>query len=174
MTFEAGVTDMTPTALRRDGSFAGRRALVVDDNATNLLLMTALLGAWGIETTTAASGEEALGALEGVDLVVLDLMMPGMDGLELGTQIRERVPTLPTILASSIPRHDVLEDPRWEVAGIGAVIVKPIRAQACGAVPRSSTSRPTKRARATHPTRSWTPISPLAIRSGSWWPRTTS
>ncbi|HET7236102.1 MAG TPA: GAF domain-containing protein, partial [Actinomycetota bacterium] len=128
VTFEAGVTDMTPTALRRDGSFAGRRALVVDDNATNLLLMTALLGAWGIETTTAGSGEEALGALEGVDLVVLDMLMPGMDGLELGTRIRERVPTLPTILASSIPRHDVLEDPRWEAAGLGAVIVKPIRA----------------------------------------------
>ena len=35
VTFEAGATDMTPTALRRDGSFAGRRALVVDDNATN-------------------------------------------------------------------------------------------------------------------------------------------
>ena len=49
---------MTPTALRRDGSFAGRRALIVDDNATNLLLMTALLSAWGVETTTASSGEE--------------------------------------------------------------------------------------------------------------------
>ena len=47
VTFEAGVTDMTPTALRRDASFAGRRALVVDDNDTNLLLMTALLSAWG-------------------------------------------------------------------------------------------------------------------------------
>ena len=63
VTFEAGATDMTPTALRRDGSFAGRRALVVDDNATNLLLMTALLSAWGIESVTAGSGEEALGAL---------------------------------------------------------------------------------------------------------------
>ena len=47
VTFEAGATDMTPTALRRDGSFAGRRALVVDDNATNLRLMTELLGAPG-------------------------------------------------------------------------------------------------------------------------------
>ena len=58
VTFEAGTTDMTPTALRRDGSYAGRRALIVDDNATNLLLMTALLSAWGVETTTASSGEE--------------------------------------------------------------------------------------------------------------------
>jgi CheY-like chemotaxis protein len=55
---------MTPTALRRDGSYAGRRALIVDDNATNLLLMTALLSAWGVETRTASSGEEALALLE--------------------------------------------------------------------------------------------------------------
>ena len=128
VTFEAAATDMTPTALRRDGSFAGRRALVVDDNATNLLLMTALLGAWGIETVTAGSGEEALGALEGFDLAVIDMLMPGMDGLELATRIRERTATLPTILASSIPRHDVMQDPRWESAGISAVIVKPVRA----------------------------------------------
>ncbi len=40
VTFEVGETDMTPTALRRDGSFSGRRALVVDDNATNRRLMT--------------------------------------------------------------------------------------------------------------------------------------
>ncbi len=132
VTFEAGVTDMTPTALRRDGSFAGRRALIVDDNATNLLLMTALLSAWGVETTTASSGEEALAALEqgAFDVAILDMLMPGMDGLDLATRLRERAAELPTILASSVPRHDVASDPRWEDAGIGAVIVKPIKASA--------------------------------------------
>ena len=132
VTFEAGVTDMTPTALRRDGSFAGRRALIVDDNATNLLLMTALLSAWGVETTTASSGEEGLAALEqgAFDVAILDMLMPGMDGLDLATRLRERAAELPTILASSVPRHDVASDPRWEDAGIGAVIVKPIKASA--------------------------------------------
>jgi GAF domain-containing protein/CheY-like chemotaxis protein/HPt (histidine-containing phosphotransfer) domain-containing protein len=132
VTFEAGVTDMTPTALRRDGSYSGRRALIVDDNATNLLLITALLSAWGVETTTASSGKEALAALEpgGFDVAILDMLMPGMDGLELATRVREHAPELPTILASSVPRHDVAGDPRWETAGIGAVIVKPIRASA--------------------------------------------
>jgi GAF domain-containing protein/CheY-like chemotaxis protein/HPt (histidine-containing phosphotransfer) domain-containing protein len=130
VTFEAGVTDMTPTALRRDGSYAGRRALIVDDNATNLLLMTAMLSAWGVETTTAFSGEEALAAIEqsGFDVAILDMLMPGMDGLELATRVRERAPELPTILASSVPRHDVASDSRWDAAGIGAVIVKPIKA----------------------------------------------
>jgi CheY-like chemotaxis protein/HPt (histidine-containing phosphotransfer) domain-containing protein len=132
VTFEAGTTDMTPTALRRDGSFAGRRALIVDDNATNLLLMTALLSAWGVETTTASSGEEGLAALEqgAFDVAILDMLMPGMDGLELATRLHEHVSELPTILASSVPRHDVASDPRWEGAGIGAVIVKPIKASA--------------------------------------------
>src|SRR4029450_4301732 len=40
----------------------------------------------------------------------------------------ERLPGLPMILASSAPRHDVAGDPRWEAAGIRAVIVKPIKA----------------------------------------------
>jgi GAF domain-containing protein/DNA-binding response OmpR family regulator len=130
LAFEAGVTDMTPTALRRDGSFEGRRALIVDDNATNLMLMTALLSAWGVGATTATNGEEALAVFEPgrFDLVVLDMLMPGMDGLELSTRLHERVADLPTILASSIPRHDVAEDPRWGAARIGWVIVKPIKA----------------------------------------------
>ena len=58
------------------------------------------------------------------------MLMPGMDGLELATRLHERVAELPTILASSVPRHDVASDPRWEGAGIGAVIVKPIKASA--------------------------------------------
>jgi GAF domain-containing protein/CheY-like chemotaxis protein/HPt (histidine-containing phosphotransfer) domain-containing protein len=130
VTFEAAVTDMTPTALRRDGSFAGRRALVVDDNDTNLMLMTALLSAWGVETMTTKSGDEALAALSDgrFDVAIVDMLMPGMDGLELATRLRERLPDLPTILASSVPRHDVAADLRWEAAGIGAVIVKPIKA----------------------------------------------
>jgi signal transduction histidine kinase/DNA-binding response OmpR family regulator len=128
--FEAGVSDMTPTALRRDGSFSGRRALVVDDNETNLLLATALLSAWGIETTTASSGAQALEALADgrFDVAIVDMLMPGMDGLELTTRLHERMPDLPTILASSVPRHDVAADPRWETAGLAAVIVKPIKA----------------------------------------------
>jgi GAF domain-containing protein/CheY-like chemotaxis protein/HPt (histidine-containing phosphotransfer) domain-containing protein len=127
---EAGATDMTPTALRRDGSFADRRALVVDDNETNRRLMTALLGAWGIQTVLAAGPDQALAALEDgqVDLAVLDMLMPGMDGLDLAARIHERHETLPIVLASSVSQHDVAADPRWPAAGIGAVVTKPIKA----------------------------------------------
>jgi GAF domain-containing protein/CheY-like chemotaxis protein/HPt (histidine-containing phosphotransfer) domain-containing protein len=130
VTIEAGTTEMTPTALRRDGSFAGRRALVVDDNETNRRLMSALLGAWGIQTVTASGSDQALEALDDgrFDLAVLDMLMPGMDGLDLAARIHEREPTLAIILASSIGRHDVASDPRWLSAGIGAVVTKPIKA----------------------------------------------
>jgi CheY-like chemotaxis protein len=51
-----------------------------------------------------------------------------MDGLDLAAAIREREPALPVILASSVPRHEVAADPRWEAGGIGIVVVKPIKA----------------------------------------------
>ena len=127
---EAGTTDMTPTALRRDGSFADRRALVVDDNETNRRLLQALLGAWGVRSTVTEGHEGAFDALAHgrFDVAVLDMLMPGMDGLDLATRIHERHPELPIVLASSMSQHDVAGDPRWPASGIGAVITKPLKA----------------------------------------------
>jgi CheY-like chemotaxis protein/HPt (histidine-containing phosphotransfer) domain-containing protein len=121
---------MTPTALRRDGSFEGRRALVVDDNETNRRLMGALLGAWGVQTVLASGAEPAMAALgDGrIDLAVLDMLMPDVDGLELAARLHASQPDLPVVLASSVSQHDVAADPRWEAAGIGAVVMKPIKA----------------------------------------------
>jgi signal transduction histidine kinase/DNA-binding response OmpR family regulator len=130
VTVETGATEMTPTALRRDGSFADRRALVVDDNETNRRLMTAILGAWGMPTVVTPGSEEALVALKDgrIDLAVLDMLMPGMDGLDLAAAIHQRAPGLPIVLASSVSQHDVAADPRWAASGIGAVVTKPIKA----------------------------------------------
>ena len=104
MTLEAGTTDMTPTALRRDGSFDGRRALVVDDNETNRRLMGALLGAWGVQTVLAPGAEPAMAALDDgrVDVAVLDMLMPDVDGLELAAKLHAKRPDLPVVLASSV------------------------------------------------------------------------
>jgi signal transduction histidine kinase/CheY-like chemotaxis protein len=130
VTIEAGPTELTPTALRRDKSFPDRRALVVDDNETNRRLMSALLGAWGIQCVLAAGAEQALAALgDGqLDLAILDMLMPGMDGLDLAVRIHGRKPALPIVLASSISQRDVASDSRWAGAGIGAVVTKPIKA----------------------------------------------
>jgi CheY-like chemotaxis protein/HPt (histidine-containing phosphotransfer) domain-containing protein len=130
VTFTLGTTDMTPTALRRDGSFAGRRALVVDDNATNRALIGEMLGAWGIEATEAVDGEAALAAFDASrpDVVVLDMLMPGPDGLEVAARLRERVPGLPLVLTSSMSRRELEADRRWTDSGIGAFVQKPVKA----------------------------------------------
>jgi GAF domain-containing protein/DNA-binding response OmpR family regulator len=130
VTIEAGETAMTPTALRRDGSFADRRALVVDDNETNRRLMTAILGAWGMQSVVVPDAEQALATLQSgrIDVAVLDMVMPGMDGLDLAANIHQRLPGLPIVLASSVSQHDVAADPRWAASHIGAVVTKPIKA----------------------------------------------
>ena len=130
VTIEAGETAMTPTALRRDGSFADRRALVVDDNETNRRLMTAILGAWGMQSVVVPDAEQALATLRNgrIDVAVLDMLMPGMDGLDLAANIHRRLPGLPIVLASSVSQHDVAADPRWSTSHIGAVVTKPIKA----------------------------------------------
>jgi CheY-like chemotaxis protein len=132
LTFVAGTTDMAPTALRSDASLGGRRALVVDDNATNRRLMTVLLAAWGIQAVEADGSEAALEALGGgpLDLAVLDMVMPGVDGLDLAALIHERVREMPIVLATSVGRRDVTADPRWGLAHVGAVVTKPIKASA--------------------------------------------
>jgi len=84
-----------PAWLVRDDLLRGKRVLLVDDNATNREILRYQVSAWGMVDETAADGPEALARLraavargEGFDLVVLDLFMPGMDGLELARQIR--------------------------------------------------------------------------------------
>ncbi|MBR6160223.1 MAG: response regulator, partial [Lachnospiraceae bacterium] len=71
--------------------------LVVDDNPMNLNVIKGLLKATKVFVTTAESGEEALEKIkyETYDVVLLDHMMPGMDGLETVEKIRETHPDLP-------------------------------------------------------------------------------
>ena len=66
------------------------RILVVDDTPVNVKLLADLLGAKGYAVVTATSGAEALAAVQAAapDLVLLDVMMPGMDGYEVCRRIR--------------------------------------------------------------------------------------
>ena len=77
---------MTPTG----ATTAAGRILVVDDQAANLRVVSVLLGRQGYEVITAASGQEALQAAvaQPPDLFLLDMMMPGMDGFELLSELR--------------------------------------------------------------------------------------
>lgn len=85
------------------------RVLVVDDVAANREMMTELLGALGFETEDAIHGQDALDkvALTPPDLVLMDLAMPVMDGLEATRRIRatELGKTLPIIALSANASH---------------------------------------------------------------------
>lgn len=82
------------------------RILVVDDVALNVKLLADLLGAKGYQTITAASGAEALTKLEAEapDLVLLDVMMPGMSGYEVCQAIRANPAhhMLPVVLVTAL------------------------------------------------------------------------
>jgi DNA-binding NtrC family response regulator len=77
------------------------RVLVVDDEPAVTFALESMLQLRGDTAVAAGSGEQALAQLEGVDVVVTDFAMPGMDGLELLRAIRERDPTLPVILLTA-------------------------------------------------------------------------
>jgi adenylate cyclase len=83
-----------------------QRILVVDDTPQNVKLLGDLLSAKGYEVTTAASGEQALESIarQPPDLVLLDIMMPGISGYEVCRRIRENPATalLPVVLATSL------------------------------------------------------------------------
>ncbi|MEW6265277.1 MAG: sigma-54 dependent transcriptional regulator [Thermodesulfobacteriota bacterium] len=76
--------------------------LVVDDEKNYLLVMAALLSEEGYEVLTAESGPEALESLnDGVDLILTDMTMPRMDGIELLTRVKEARPELPVIMMTA-------------------------------------------------------------------------
>ncbi len=111
----------------------GLAVLVVDDNEVNRLVMTTQLTRWGMRPVAAGSADEAMDMLTnrsapagGYDLAVVDMHMPGKDGMALIEQVR-RVPTLsnlPVILVSSGAEVD--EDTAL-ARGIAARLTKPVR-----------------------------------------------
>ncbi|MEI6126845.1 MAG: response regulator [Pseudomonadota bacterium] len=112
----------------------GVRVLVVDDNDTNRLLLTTLLKSWGCRYGEAAGGEAALellhGALREADpyqVALLDMLMPGMDGAELGCRIKEGPELYHTrliMLTSLGSRGDAR---RLEEIGFAGYLTKPVR-----------------------------------------------
>lgn len=83
----------------------GRQVLVVDDNATNRRILQLQLENWKLKPVMAHSGKDALEILNNrpnFDLVISDMQMPEMDGVELTQLIKEKYKTLPVILLSSV------------------------------------------------------------------------
>ncbi|WP_298577742.1 hybrid sensor histidine kinase/response regulator [uncultured Luteimonas sp.] len=94
------------------GKTIAGRVLVVDDQPSNLRIISALLSRQGYTVHTAESGEEALQALgkQSADLLLLDMMMPGMDGFELLEEVRRHPDwsSLPVVFLTAAHDRDLL------------------------------------------------------------------
>lgn len=104
------------------------RILAVDDDIHMLNFVSAELRQNGYEVIEAASGEKALMCLnsKAVDLAVVDVMMPGIDGFEL-TQILRKDYDLPVILLTA--RHHIEDKERGFLAGSDDYLVKPFESK---------------------------------------------
>ena len=100
------------------------KILVVDDNADIRELLEILLTSEGYDVTLASSGEQALQLLHPeLDLVILDIMMPELDGFSAAREIRKFRPNLPIILLSA--RGEEYDKIHGFELGIDDYVVKP-------------------------------------------------
>ncbi len=107
-----------------------KRILVVEDNDSNYLLMTYVLKRH-FEFTRACNGQEAVDSVQASrpDLILMDINMPVMNGLEATRLIKAQMPDLPIVAVTANAfdndRHAAME------AGCDAFLAKPINAEKC-------------------------------------------
>jgi signal transduction histidine kinase/DNA-binding response OmpR family regulator len=112
----------------------GMRVLVVDDNATNRRLLQILLQNWGMEVISAEDGTHAMHVLldaqtagRGVDVAILDMQMPTMDGETLG-RLMQANPVwagIPLVMLTSVAQRG--DGARLKAAGFSAFLTKPLK-----------------------------------------------
>lgn len=110
------------------GENDGKRVLLVDDNPTNLTILKAHLEQWKLNVVAASSGKQALAIMmqeAAFHLVLTDMQMPEMNGVQLARSIRNRNPTVPIILLSSIGEESRKAYPEL----FSAVLTKPVKQQ---------------------------------------------
>jgi len=120
---------MLKSARQRDAVFEGRRVLIVEDDVRNIFALTSVLEPRGARVEIARNGREALEHLRdkpGVDLVLMDVMMPEMDGLEATREIRKQrqFAKLPIIALTAKAMADDREN--CLLAGASDYIAKPL------------------------------------------------
>jgi CheY-like chemotaxis protein len=103
------------------------RILVVDDIDDNLFLMQTVLETAGYEVDTAESGELALAKVgdSPPDLILMDVMMPVMNGYEVTRQIRQN-PKLPFMPILMVTAYDAINTSRSLALGVNNFVRKPI------------------------------------------------
>jgi two-component system, sensor histidine kinase and response regulator len=112
---------------------AGRRVLVADDSAVNRKLLEHLLSRWGLRPVSAQSGEEALAIFkesqsggEPFSLILVDELMPGMDGLRFAQKLRSISAAGPPIMLMLSRALDAEERKSCARLGISRTVFKPL------------------------------------------------
>ncbi|MFJ9037568.1 two-component system response regulator [Streptomyces sp. NPDC102406] len=103
--------------------------LLVDNHEETLFALESALAPLGCPTERAQSGEEALKAVlrGGIDLVILDVVMPGMTGLEVALHLHrlEQTSDIPVILLTGLFRHARLAEEAYGL-GVSDILTKPV------------------------------------------------
>jgi signal transduction histidine kinase/ActR/RegA family two-component response regulator len=128
----ATAADLT-APLPADDDIRALRILAAEDNATNQVILRALLEPAGVDLHTVANGREAVDAFhaEDYDLILMDVQMPVMNGIEATRAIRQREtthslsPTPILALSANVMNHQVRE---YAEAGMDGVVAKPVDA----------------------------------------------
>jgi len=115
-------------------ALSGKKILIVDDNQTNLDILTHVLKSVGMDAVTLRDGKEVIPTLQKAieagkpfDLCILDIQMPGMSGYEVAKAIRNfksTIQSLPLIALSSLMERDAN---KCEEAGFDSFLSKPIQ-----------------------------------------------
>jgi len=120
---------MLEQSMRHDPALEGRRVLIVDDDVRNIFAMTSALEAYDIKVLRAENGRAGIEALKihpDIDLVLMDIMMPEMDGYETIRTIRriEKFKDLPIIALTA--RAMKADRDKCVDAGASDYIAKPL------------------------------------------------
>jgi len=127
--YELEPSSNTKPVLPAEGMLSGKKILLAEDNAINQLVARNVLDKWGVELKVVENGREAVEHLEGhrVDLVLMDLQMPEMDGYQASRLIRQMknglYATLPIIALTASSQYEVSE--QYRRCGMNDFLNKP-------------------------------------------------
>jgi CheY-like chemotaxis protein len=115
---------------------AGESILIVDDNPVNLKLARVVLAGEGYDVRTAVDAEDALAVLGRIPaprLILMDLQMPGMDGLELTRRLKKDAALAATVIVALTAYAMKGDESKALEAGCDGYISKPIDTRTLGA-----------------------------------------